>query len=84
MIAISPYAIRSHISHTLYTFDSLSAYIERLWKIGCLRQDDCSATDVSDMLNYRQPPVEPITLKTRPVARSTQKVVVDGRDADDD
>lgn len=84
MIVISPFAKPSYISHTLYNFDSVNAYIERLWRIGCLNPNDCFATDVRDMLNYLQPPLDKTILQTRPVPKSKRKPVVDGRVVDDD
>lgn len=84
MIAISPYAKPTYISHTQYSFDSINAYIERLFHTGCLGANDCFATDVGDMLNVAEPAQSKTILKTRPVPKSKEKVVIDGREEPDD
>ena len=84
LIAISPFAKPHNVSHTLYSFDSVNAYIERLWNTGCLNTNDCSAADVSDMFDYTQTQLPAKILKALPVPKLSQKVVIDGTPVDDD
>lgn len=89
LLMISPYSKPGYISHTLYSFDSINAFIEHTFHTGCLISDCLSTTnDLSDMLDLSQTPLSPIQLKTLPAVRMKYPYKVDEQiithDDDDD
>lgn len=50
MIVISPYSKAGHISHLLYTSDSILAEIEQRLNVPCMGLTDCGANNLSDFL----------------------------------
>jgi phospholipase C len=50
-----------YVSHTQRDFGSIIRFIENNWKLGTLGQEDATADNLSDMFNYSQTPVTPIT-----------------------
>ncbi len=62
LIAISPYARQTYVSHTTAEFGSLLKFVEKNWNTGNLGTRDTAptASDLSDMFNYAQKPVVPI------------------------
>ena len=89
LLMISPYSKPGYISHTLYSFDSINAFIEHTFQTGCLISDCLTMTnDLSDMLNLSQTPLSRIQLKTLPAARMKYPYTVDEQiithDDDDD
>ena len=49
------------VSHVQRDFGSILKYIESNWNLGTLGEDDANADNLSDMFNYTQTPVPPIS-----------------------
>jgi len=82
LLAISPYAKPGYISHSLHDFGSILHYVESNYGLGSLGTDDAQADDLSDMFDYSQKPVQPISV---PVLPSLDSRKLDGmRSLDDD
>jgi phospholipase C len=60
LIVISPYAVQK-VSHKQHDFGSILKFIEKNWNLGTLGQTDASSDALSDMFNYKQKPIPPIT-----------------------
>jgi phospholipase C len=60
LIAISPYA-RQKVSHETHSFGSILHYIEQNFGLGTLRQADARSDALSDMFDYKQTPIPPLT-----------------------
>ncbi len=50
-----------YVSHTQRDFGSILRYIEKNWNLGTLGARDTGADDLSDMFNYTQNPIPPVT-----------------------
>jgi phospholipase C len=60
LLVISPYSVRG-ISHVQHDYGSILHFIEKNWNLGSLGQRDEFADDLSDMLNYSQTPITPLS-----------------------
>lgn len=60
LIVESPYAINA-VNHDQHDFGSILHFIEHNWNLGTLGQRDQYADDLSDMFNYNQSPIQPLT-----------------------
>jgi phospholipase C len=85
LLMISPYSKAGYISHTLYSFDSINAFIEHTFHSGCLVADCFSTTnDLTDMLNLGQTPLSTIQLEALPAVRMKYPVKVDEQTSNGD
>jgi len=80
LIVISPYAKRAHISHTLYTFDSMLAFAESLLHLPSLSSRDSKANNLMDVFDFDQTPLPPLRLASRDCPLVRGPVVIDGED----
>ena len=62
-IIISPYARRSDVDHTFYTFASLPKLAESLFGLPSLNAADRSAHNLLAAFNFSQPPQAPLVLR---------------------
>jgi phospholipase C len=60
LLVISPYSVQG-ISHVQHDYGSILHFIEKNWNLGTLGQRDAVADDLSDMLNYSQTPIQPLS-----------------------
>jgi len=69
-VVVSPYARRNYISRTVRDHTAILKFIERKWNLGALTLRDANADDLSDCLDFTNPPafLEPPAL--RPPART--------------
>jgi phospholipase C len=60
LLVISPWTPAGFISHTNYSFDSLLAFVEWRWGLGCLGPRDCSANIPTAFFHFKiqRPPVK--------------------------
>lgn len=65
LLIISPYARRSYVSHTLYTFESVLRTAEKLWGLAPLTNGDRYANGMLDSLDFAQAPAAPFVLQPR-------------------
>jgi phospholipase C len=65
LIVVSPYAKPGNISHTVYEFSSLLAFVETRWNLGALTDRDYFANDLSDSFDFTQQPLAPLSLQER-------------------
>jgi phospholipase C len=66
LIAISPYAKPHYVSHVVHDFGSILHFVEKNFGLGSLGQDDAQADDLSDMFDYSQRAVKPISVPFSP------------------
>jgi phospholipase C len=66
LIIVSPYARPGYISHTVYEFSSLLAFVEARWQLDALTDRDSSANDLFDSFDFEQAPLPPLILQERP------------------
>jgi phospholipase C len=60
LLALSPYSING-VNHDQHSFGSIVHFIEKNWNLGTLGEADASSDDLSDMFNYKQTPIPPVT-----------------------
>jgi phospholipase C len=65
LIIISPYAKRGFVSHTVYEFSSVLAFIEKRFQLQPLTTRDSKANNMLDSFDFNQSPLPPLTLSTR-------------------
>ncbi len=78
-----------YVSHTQRDFGSILRFIETNWNLGTLGEEDANADNLSDMFNYAQTPVAPIsTTKMRSLIDAThfnlKKAALDRTPPDDE
>jgi phospholipase C len=56
LIAVSPYAKKGYVGHTLYDHTSITRFIEEKFKIPALTGRDANATPVTDLFDFTDPP----------------------------
>ncbi len=56
MIVVSPYAKQGYISKTQYEFGSVIKFVENVWSLGTLGNDDQRAAKIDDMFDFTQQP----------------------------
>jgi phospholipase C len=66
LLVISPYARRSYVAHTVYSFESVLKTAEVLWHLAPLTDQDRTAHDMLDSLDLTQSPIAPLLLQPRP------------------
>jgi phospholipase C len=71
LIAVSPYAIRGHVSHTTYDHTSLTRFIEAKFKIPALTARDANATPPMDLFDFSQPTFAAPPVLTQPTIDPT-------------
>lgn len=64
-LVISPYARPGYVSHRLYSFVSILAWIERLYGLAPLTARDADADPMLDCFNFTQAPLPPLVLTPR-------------------
>jgi phospholipase C len=66
LIAVSPYAKKAYVSHTVYDHTSITRFIEAKFKIPALTARDANATPPMDLFDFTDPPAfaTPPTLTT--------------------
>jgi phospholipase C len=75
LLIISPYARAGYISHTQYEGSTVLKFMEETFNIPSLGLRDATANDPMDSFNFKQTPLPPVILSTRPcpiVNTSTQ------------
>ena len=77
LIAISPYARTSYVSHTQHEFGSILKFVEESFNLGSLGYTDVRADDLSDMFNFGQ---RARTFKKIPYPASVQTLQRDSLD----
>ena len=65
LIIVSPYARPGYISHTVYEFSSLLAFVEARWQLDALTDRDSSANDLFDSFDFEQAPLPALILQER-------------------
>ncbi len=65
LLVISPYAKRGHVTHTLYTFESVLKTAETLWGLPPLTSADRAAHSLLDAMDFTQTPAKPYILRAR-------------------
>ena len=73
LLIISPYAKQvpqcstncGTITHTQYQFGSIFRFIETVFGVQSLTNNDATANDMLDSFDFSQTPVQPLTLQTR-------------------
>ena len=65
VLVISPYAKSGLISHEVFEFSSMLKFIETRFNLPSLTQRDAKASDMVDMFDFTQTPLEPLFLNTR-------------------
>jgi phospholipase C len=89
LVVISPYAVRG-VSHVQHDYGSILHFIEKNWNLGSLGQRDALADDLSDMFNYSQTPIQPLTSDqlfmnaTRPYSKAYFQNLHGNHPVDDD
>lgn len=66
LLIISPWVKPGTIPHRTYEFSSFLAFMERLWDLKPLTRRDRIANDMFSMFDFKQKPLEPLLLETRP------------------
>jgi phospholipase C len=56
LIAVSPYAKKGYVSHTVYDHTSITRFIEAKFKIPALTKRDANATPPMDLFDFANPP----------------------------
>jgi phospholipase C len=56
LIAVSPYAKKAYVGHTLYDHTSITRFIEEKFKIPALTARDANATPLTDLFDFTDPP----------------------------
>jgi phospholipase C len=66
LIAVSPYAKKGYVGHTVYDHSSIARFIEAKFKIPALTARDANATPPTDLFDFTDPPAfaTPPTLTT--------------------
>ena len=62
LIVISPYALAAHVSHTVYSFESLLSFAENVFGLPPLLPSDTLANNVTDSFDFTQTPLPPLIL----------------------
>jgi len=69
LLIVSPYAKPGYTDTTPTTFASILAYTEQIFGLVPLTVNDASAYPFSQAFNYRQAPLPPVRMVTRPVPK---------------
>ena len=82
LLVISPYAKPGYITSSntqipYYSFDSVLAYVEHTFGLQPLTSRDAVAADLTDTLNYSQPPRPGFQVQLRPAPKNLKPVIVD-------
>jgi phospholipase C len=56
LIAVSPYAKKAYVGHTVYDHTSITRFIEAKFKIPALTARDANATPPTDLFDFTDPP----------------------------
>jgi phospholipase C len=72
LLVISPWVKPGTIPHRTYEFSSFLAFMERLWDLKPLTRRDRIANDMFSMFDFKQKPLEPLLLETRPEVSGAQ------------
>jgi phospholipase C len=56
LIAVSPYAKKGYVSHTVYDHTSIARFIEAKFKIPALTKRDANAMPLTDLFDFTDPP----------------------------
>lgn len=65
LLIISPFALKGHISHTVYEFSSFLKFVEERYSLPTLTSRDAAANDMLDSFDFTQPPLPPLILADR-------------------
>ncbi len=55
LLVVSPY-VRHHVDHTVYQFGSILKFIESLWRLGSLGNNDADSTSLGNAFDFHMAP----------------------------
>jgi hypothetical protein len=76
LVIVSPYARQGFTDTTATTFAGILAYTERTFGLTPLGMNDAQAYPFTDAFNYRQAPLQPARMVSRPWPRDAYHVNV--------
>jgi phospholipase C len=74
LIIVSPYAKPHYTDTTHTTFSGILAYTEHVFGLSSLGPNDALAYGFGDAFNYRQKPLQPVPMVTRPLPPSAKRI----------